>query len=76
MVCTKSSEEIAYVIIVVTQGNVAVLRTYLGEITDHSNQARAFSYFTLTFALGGVGNFQFLQMFSDVSISTKSHFVS
>ncbi|KAJ9059625.1 hypothetical protein DSO57_1000582 [Entomophthora muscae] len=33
-------------------GNVGVLRTIVGEITDHTNRADAFSYVALTFGIG------------------------
>lgn len=35
-------------------GNVAVLKSVIGEITDDSNQARAFSLFPLSLAIGSI----------------------
>ncbi|BGP54898.1 hypothetical protein JCM8202_003408 [Rhodotorula sphaerocarpa] len=35
-------------------GNVAVIKSVLGEITDESNQARAFSFLPLAWSLGSV----------------------
>lgn len=35
-------------------GNVAVLKSVIGEITDESNQARAFSLFPLSLAIGSI----------------------
>ncbi|CAK9784142.1 MFS general substrate transporter [Cutaneotrichosporon oleaginosum] len=35
-------------------GNVAVLKSVIGEITDESNQARAFSLFPLSLAIGTI----------------------
>ncbi|GAA5972337.1 hypothetical protein JCM8115_001258 [Rhodotorula mucilaginosa] len=35
-------------------GNVAVIKSMLGEITDESNQARAFSFLPLAWSLGSV----------------------
>ncbi|KAL9645461.1 hypothetical protein ABK040_002657 [Willaertia magna] len=35
-------------------GNLGVLKSYLGEITDSTNQARAFSFVSLTYALGSI----------------------
>lgn len=33
-------------------GNIGVYKTYLGEITDSTNQAHAFAFIGLTFGLG------------------------
>jgi len=35
-------------------GNIGTLKTYLGEITDRTNQARAFSFVGMTFGLGSI----------------------
>ena len=35
-------------------GNIAVLKSVMGEITDHTNQARAFSLIPICFALGSI----------------------
>ncbi|GAM27258.1 hypothetical protein SAMD00019534_104330, partial [Acytostelium subglobosum LB1] len=35
-------------------GNIAVAKTMLGEITDSSNQARAFSFIGLSWSIGGI----------------------
>ncbi|KAL7419048.1 hypothetical protein Q5752_005884 [Cryptotrichosporon argae] len=35
-------------------GNVAVLKSVIGEITDETNQARAFSFFPLALAIGNI----------------------
>lgn len=33
-------------------GNVGITKTYLGEIADHTNEARAFSFLALCFSMG------------------------
>jgi len=38
-------------------GNTGIAKTMLGEITDKTNQARAFSLFGLTWSIGGIGKF-------------------
>jgi hypothetical protein len=35
-------------------GNTGIAKTMLGEITDKTNQARAFSLFGLTWSIGGI----------------------
>lgn len=35
-------------------GNVAVLKSVIGELTDETNQARAFSFFPLSLAIGSI----------------------
>ncbi|KAF0977036.1 hypothetical protein FDP41_003689 [Naegleria fowleri] len=35
-------------------GNIGTIKTYLGEITDKTNQARAFSFVGISFAIGSI----------------------
>lgn len=36
-------------------GNLGVYKTYLGEITDASNQAKAFSFLGMSYGVGSIG---------------------
>lgn len=35
-------------------GNIGVVKTYLGEVTDSTNQTRAFSYFSLMSGIASI----------------------
>jgi hypothetical protein len=41
----------------VTNGNVGVIKTMMGEITDSTNIARAFSFMSIIWCLGGTIGF-------------------
>lgn len=44
-------------------GNLGVCKTYLKEITDETNQSRAFSFLGVTFSIGVIlGNFFFFSL--------------
>ena len=38
-----------------TAGNTGVVKTYLGELTDSTNQAKIFGYMGFTWGLGSIG---------------------
>ena len=38
-------------------GNTGIAKSMLAEITDRTNQARAFSLFGLTWSVGGIGKY-------------------
>lgn len=41
-------------------GNTGIAKSMLAEITDKTNQARAFSLFGLTWSVGGIGTTIFI----------------